>query len=110
MAIFHRSLTPERWQTFSFAEKMGNVGAEISRAAYWEGKGDGGERNRALERALELINLTLATESSPTRLKEVARVREVLCDIFAGTKQYEVTLQDLENYCLPFAIAARKGR
>lgn len=110
MAFLHPQSTVERWPTFSFEEKMGNLGAEIARAKNWEQKGDKEYRDRAIGRALELVDLTLATEKTFPRLKEVARLREVLCDIFAGTKQYQVSLQDLENYCLPFAIAARKGR
>lgn len=54
----HSSLANGRWQTFTLAEQLGNVGGEVERAlrAHAQGKQDRFEH--ALDRALELFDLT----------------------------------------------------
>ena len=66
---------------------------------------DGG----AFERALELLDLTLADRRWRDRLREIARARELLCDAAAGGAEYGTTLEDLDRYFLAFALAARAG-
>jgi acyl-CoA hydrolase len=64
----------------------------------------------AFERALELLDLTLADPRWRGRLREIARARELLCDAASGGRAYGTTLADLDRYFLWFAIAARRGR
>jgi hypothetical protein len=64
----------------------------------------------ALERALELLDLTLADARWRGRRKEIARVRELLCDAADGGHEYGTTLEDLDRYFLAFAVVARRGR
>jgi acyl-CoA hydrolase len=68
------------------------------------------EQSAAFERALELIDLTLADPRWRGRLKEIARAREVLCDAADGGRDYGATLEDLDRYFLDFAVLARRGR
>lgn len=106
----HRDLAAGRWQTLSLAQQMGNVGSEVSRALNWR------ERNpalsiRAFERALELIDLTLADprhRASPPRLRELCRTREVLVDYFAGSNEYGSTEALMRRYFDAFAIVASR--
>jgi acyl-CoA hydrolase len=65
---------------------------------------------KAFERALELLDLTLADPRWRGRLREIARVRELLCDAAAGGHEYSTTLEDLDRYFLAFAVAARNNR
>lgn len=100
-------MTLEKWQQFNLWEQLGNIGSEISRAWYWEEKGNETSRQNSLERALELINLTLTDSRHLGRLKEVARLQEVVADIWAKTGIYHLTLKELKDYLTPFAWLAR---
>lgn len=64
----------------------------------------------AFDRALELLDLTLADPRSRGRLREIARGRELLCDAAGGRQAYGTTLEDLDRYFLAFAVAARARR
>lgn len=64
----------------------------------------------AFERALELLDLTLADSRWRGRLREIARARELLCDAEAGGIEHGTTLEALDRYFLAFAVAARHGR
>jgi hypothetical protein len=105
----HRELAGGRWQTLSLAEQLGNVGSEVGRMLRARGR-DERLMAGALERALELLDLTLADPRWRDRLREIARARELLCDAAMGGTEYGTTLEDLDRYFLAFAVAARAGR
>ncbi len=106
----HQSLANGRWQTLSLAAQLGNVGSEVGRALARERTGDTIQRERALERALELLDLTLADTRWRSRLKELARAREVLADYFYGDNVYQSSGGDLDRYFYYFAYAARNAQ
>lgn len=101
-------ITAERWQQFSIFEQMGHIGSEVSRAKVWQQKNDIPSCSTALIRAFELVDLSIEDERWKGHLKEICRFRELLSDQYAATKLYQVSLSDLEKYCMDFAIAARK--
>ena len=106
----HRDLAAGRWWSLSLAQQLGNVGSEISRAANWSTRNPR-RAEAALHRALELIDLTLDDprhRRSVARLREIARVREVVVDFFAGPNQYGSTAASLQKYFDAYAIAARR--
>ena len=105
----HRELAAGRWGKLTLAEQLGNVGSEVGRMLRARG-GDQGLRTRAFERALELLDLTLADQRWRGRLREIARARELLCDAASGGTEYGTTLEDLDRYFLAFAVAARRNR
>ena len=102
----HPSLAGGRWFSLSLAEQLGNVGSEVSRAVRWKGK-DISLFDKAIIRALELLDLTLSDDRWKKRLKELARLRELLCDAWFDGEEYGTQLQDLDRYLLDFAIVAR---
>ena len=106
----HRELAAGRWRQFTFLEQMGNIGSEVERALNWRAKHQPDYCQRAFERALELLELTLDNTDSPTRLRELTRAREVLIDYFLGTNEYGSTDELWKRYFLPFAYAARRTR
>ncbi len=59
MAPVHEPLAAGRWHSLSLMEQLGNVGSDVARAARWYGK-DQQRCQQAFERALELLNLTIA--------------------------------------------------
>ena len=106
MTALHQTLSEGRWQKFSFAEQMGNIGSEVARAARWQGENE--ERFVAAgDRALELIDLTVRDPRWRTRLKELMRVREIFVDALSGGHAYRSSLADLDRYFFSFAFAAR---
>lgn len=105
----HGEAAAGRWWELSLAEQLGNVGSEVSRALRWRDH-DARLSAGALERALELMDLTLADPRhlrSVHRLREIARAREVLVDFFAGENEYGSTGRSLQRYFDIYAIAAR---
>ena len=109
MSLAHRELAAGRWNELSLLEQLGNVGSEVERACKWREKNNPGYCLRAADRALELLDLTLACPENRFRLREIARVREVLVDFFYGENQYRTSAEQLSRYFLPFAVAARRG-
>lgn len=103
---FHKELAAGRWFTLSLAEQLGNIGSEVGRTRAWQGK-DEKLFQGAVDRALELFDLTLADVRWKGRLREIARAREVFCDAVLGGKEYTSSLEGLESYFLPFALEAR---
>ena len=107
MAV-HPELANGRWHVLTLAEQLGNIGSEISRAKSWNERGNRYQVWRALERALELFDLTLADARWKGRLRELCRAREVVCDFIAGNNEYHSTAENLQNYFDGFARQARK--
>jgi hypothetical protein len=105
----HPELAAGRWATFTLAEQLGNVGSEVGRMRRAQGR-DERALAGAFERALELLDLTLADPRWRDRLREIARAREFLCAAATGGGEYGTTLEDLDRHFLAFAVAARAGR
>ena len=105
----HKEQAAGAWQKLSLAEQLANVGSEVGRMRRWAGR-DERLMTAAFERALELLDLTLADRRWRNRLREIARARELLCDAAAGGKEYGTTLDAMDRYFLAFALAARSAR
>lgn len=103
----HKELAAGRWLGLSLMEQLGNIGSEVGRARKWQGR-DEKLFQGAVERALELFDLTLGDPRWKGRLREIARAREVFCDAVFGGKEYRSSLEDLERYFYHFAYAARR--
>ncbi len=103
--MYHKDLlTSGRWAEMSFFAQMGNIGSEVSRACHWKEKQKPERVQPAFERALELLDYTIALSHGP-RLRELLRAREELCDFFAGENTYHTTPERLQKYYDAFALA-----
>ncbi len=105
--MMHKNLAAGRWVTFSLMTQLAHIGSEVSRAIAWHRKGVLPTRDKAIERALELFDLTIADARWRNRLKEITRARETVCDLFYGDNIYQTSLESLDRYFLQFGIAAR---
>src|SRR3989344_77314 len=105
--ILHKDLAEGRWYKMSLMEQLGNIGSEVGRARIYKEKGDDERLQKAVDRALELFDLTLNDSRWRGRLKEIGRARDVFCDAISGGKEYDSNLTDLERYFMHFALAAR---
>lgn len=74
----HPGLTVEKWRAFPLFKRLLMIGNEINRAGHWIERNDVDEVNQSYERALELVDLTLATIDRPGLFKELLRYRELL--------------------------------
>lgn len=107
----HASLSAGRWHMLTLSEQLGNVGSDVGRAIRAEAHGDEVRLQGALERALELLDLTLADDRwRGPRRREIARAREVVCDFLVGDNEYASTGDSLDAYFFAFAVAARRDR
>ncbi|MEK7159766.1 MAG: hypothetical protein AAB575_03270 [Patescibacteria group bacterium] len=108
----HKDLAAGRWSSLTLAEQLGNVGSEVGRALSWQKKNNEQYREKALVRALELIDLTISDRRwiEQHRLKEILRTREILVDYFYGDNFYQTIPEQLEKYFYYFAFAARNKR
>jgi hypothetical protein len=104
----HQSLAEGRWFTFSLAEQLANIGSEVHRAI--RARGDKNRFDNAVLRCLELFDLTISDMRWRKRLKELMRVKELLCDAVLGGTEYGTTLEDLDRYFYYFAYATRVNR
>ena len=108
MEIQHPGLAAGGWARLSLLQQLGNVGSEVSRAQRWQNK-DPLLFERAMIRALELLDLSIQDPRWRRRLKELTRAREMLCDAWRGGKEYGTELEGLNRYFFNFALAARKS-
>lgn len=106
----HSSLESGRWNTFTLAFQLANVGSEFGRALRGKMSGDETRMWPPLERCLELLDLTIADPKHRLRLRELCRLREVICDFFVGGNEYQSTGESLDRYFLAFNIAAQNER
>ena len=110
MSFQHAELAAGRWKELSIVEQMAHIGSEVGRAFQWRSKNNPEYSQRAFERALELLDLSLDGAHEFPRLKEIARAREALADYFLGTNQYGSNEKSWKDYFSQFAFAARKDR
>lgn len=104
----HKELAAGRWKQLPFLEQMANIGSEVERALNWREKQNLDYSQKAFERALELIDLTLDNVTGMARFKELARLREVIVDFFYGSNQFKSTEISWRKYFLPFNYAVRR--
>jgi hypothetical protein len=106
---YHPTLAKGRWYSLTLAEQLGNVGSEYERALKAKKNADSARFDQAFARMLDLLDLTVADARWKNhRLKELTRLREVLCDELWNEQQEYGSSSDLREYFLYFGIAARK--
>lgn len=113
MRIIHKNLAHGRWATLPLMEQLANIGMDIERAIQWRKRGDLQESHRAFERALELLDLTIADpKNKGPKRKELLRVREALVDYFVYDNEYSSTDEVWQKYFFVFnyAVALARGK
>jgi hypothetical protein len=101
----HHSLAEGRWFDLSLIEQLANIGTDFARAARALSTGNDERSAGALERCLELFDLTLADDRWRGRRREICRAREVVCDYLVGDNAFGSTVESLDAYFLAFAIS-----
>ncbi len=87
--MIHKDLTPEHWFKFSLFEQLANVDCDIERTIQWKKNGNLDYSKKSFERALELLDLTIADpKNRGGSLRELLRTREALIDYFLYDNEY----------------------
>lgn len=108
--MIHKELAGGRWFKLSLVEQLANVGSDVVRTIKWKNKGNIKRSKNAFERALELLDLTIADPKNRFRLKEILRTREALIDYFIFDNEYSSTDKLWEKYFYNFNYAAALRR
>jgi len=103
----HKHLASGAWNRLNLTEQLANVGSEVERAISWKNKGNEEYSKKAFYRALELLTLTKSSCKEKSKLKEVARVYELLVDYFEGENQYRSSDKLWQKYFFPFNYYVR---
>lgn len=104
----HQKLASDQWQKLNLSQQLANIGSEFNRLDHWHQAGDKTSEDKALERLLELVDLTLNDKRWQARCKELVRLREIICDFAQRKNNYQISAKALTNYFLPFALIVRK--
>jgi len=105
----HSELAAGRWHDMSLMDQLANIGSEVGRATRAKTAGNEPRLASALDRSLELFDLTLADDRWRGRRREIARARELVCDFLVGENLHNSTPEALDRYFLAFIVAARRG-
>ncbi len=99
------------WDRLSLVEQLAHVGSEVERAIRSHDAGRRARREAALDRALELFDLTTRDPRwRGHRRQEILRAREEFCRLFFDESPWSGSAAGLRRYFLHFAIAARIRR
>ena len=102
----HKQLSEGRWFNLSFFEQMANIGSEVERAISWKNRNKDFSK-KAVDRALELLFLSIDDKKNMPRLKELTRVYENIGDYFYGKNIYKSSDLLWQKYFYNFAFVAR---
>lgn len=106
----HAQLSAGRWQTFGLAEQLANVGSEVERAIQAWRSGRSERFDKALDRALELFDLTARDGRwSGHRRREILRAREEFVRLFFDLPHDAASAEGLRGYFLAFALLRQRS-
>lgn len=108
---YHRNLAAGGWRKLGLVEQMANVGSEVERAIRAHETGRTSRFGPALDRALELFDLT-ATDPRwrGPRRREILRAREEFCRLFFDPEVPGDSADGLRRYFFHFALRAQEAR
>lgn len=107
MNAIHSNLATGRWFELSLYEQMGNIGTEIGRVIRAKKTNNEPALANAVDRTLDLFDLTISDPNRLGQLKEIVRAREIFTDSLSKNPVYGSSLEDIDKYFLSFARAAR---
>lgn len=105
----HPDLASGRWAALRLAEQLANVGSEVERTIRAREEGRPDRFERALQRALDLFDLTARDERwRGHRRREILRAREEFVRLFYGDPPEPHSVRGLRRYFMAFANLARR--
>ena len=104
----HKRAAAGAWGRLELVEQLGNVSSEVERAIRFHGAGNRSRFEGALERALELFDLTAGDPRwHGHRCQEILRTRVEFCRLFFDPDVRPGSAEGLRRYFFGCAHAAR---
>ena len=106
--VYHKDLADGRWERMTLMEQLANIGSEVGR--FFSSKQLEKEQRAqiALERALELFDMTLADSKNRQRYKEIARAREMFAGNMYNNGDFSKEALFWQKYFFAFTVRSRK--
>ena len=95
--IYHKNLTPEKWNAYPVSRQLLMIANELSRAQHALENGEPEYAVHAWERAFELTDLTVEDLKNTRLLRELLRFREMLGETFLS---HDATMNKALMNCL----------
>ncbi len=108
MKNIHQNLASGKWNRLSLIEQLANIGSEVQRVIYWHKLDDKENKDHAIWRVLELLDLTISDQRWKLQVSELTRLREIFCNVFFKDNEYNISFSSLNDYFLQFALAVKK--
>ena len=103
----HSEETRVNWEKMPLILQMANIGSEVSRSLKWAEKGNQVRADKAIDRTLELFDLTIESHKTEPYLKEILIAREEFCDYFFGNNSWSTDPVKMQKYYDGFAMMHR---
>lgn len=104
----HTALSAERWAAFSLDQKVLMIGNEMHRASRLMVPADRAGLERAYERSLRLVDLTVETEPGHGLRRELLRWRDLLAELYLTPSDAARHRELLRALLRLTAVAARQ--
>lgn len=104
----HASLTSERWSRFSLDQQILIIANEMQRASALLQPEDLASRQRAYERVLRLVDLTIAVQPKRTLRRELLRWRDLVAALYVAPDEATADHRDVFRCLLRFRPAASR--
>lgn len=95
--MFHKTLTQERWVAMSMETRLLHIGAELHRLEGWLTRGNVKLAQQSAERALELLDLSVAAADPGPQRREFCRLRELVAGFYVKTDNDPVEVRALRR-------------
>jgi hypothetical protein len=109
--MIHKDLTQERWYQCSIVEQMANIGCDVDRAIRLRNEGNLVYSRNAFNRAIELLDFTIADPKNRKRWNELCPLKDHLIDYFVYDNKYATSDEWFQKYFSYFShiYALQKG-
>jgi len=104
----HASLTPDRWAGFGLDQQVLMIANEMKRASALLAPQDRASRQRAYERVLRLLDLTVATQPKRTLRRELLRWRDLVAALYVVDEPQPAAHAEAFRCLLRFTPAASR--
>ncbi len=97
---FKNNLDKQKWRDLSIMIQLWNIGSEFSRAVKAKNKKNDKRFRWAIWRMIGLFEITLDQKNNLrwSQIKEICRVKEVVCDFLCGDNIYRGDTKSLQKY------------
>jgi hypothetical protein len=105
-----KELAGERWNKLSIIEQMTNIGCDVDRAICLRNEGKLDYSRNAFNRAIELLDFTIADPKNKKRWNELCPLKDHLIDYFVYDNKYATSDEWFQKYFSYFSHIHRSQK